>query len=125
MSTLASPVQALLQHRTWLPRSFIRVIALSVVGLVCACSNIGGSYFLTPGLNDDRAQRIRAGMSALEVKVAIGNPHQRVRFDNLKATAWDYRYIDTWGYITDFAVMVGDDGRVVNTVSARHFADDQ
>jgi len=63
-------------------------------------------------------------MTAVDVEAAIGKPHRRVRFDNLKATAWDYRYIDTWGYITDFAVMVGDDGRVVNTVSARPIADD-
>ena len=96
-----------------------------VAGFVCACSSTGGTYFLTPGLNDDQAQRVSVGMTASEVEAAIGKPHQRVRFANLNATAWDYRYIDTWGYDTDFAVMVGDDGLVVNKVSARQIADDR
>jgi hypothetical protein len=42
-----------------------------------------------------------------------------VRFDNLKSTAWDYLYRDTWGYWVDFSVMMGDNGLVVNKVSRR------
>ena len=42
-----------------------------------------------------------------------------MKFENLKSTAWDYIYKDTWGYCVSFSVMVGDDGRVVNKVSRR------
>jgi hypothetical protein len=83
------------------------------------------SYFLSPGLNDDKAAVVATGMDASRVAAAIGQPHRRVRFDNLKATAWDYRYVDSWGYTVDFSVMVGDDGKVINKVSARAYADDK
>ncbi len=106
-----------------------RIAWLVTVFLIVGCASGGnsdvGSYFMTPGLNDTRAQAIVVGMTPAQVEAAIGKPHQRVRFGNLNATAWDYRYTDTWGYITEFAVMIGDNGRVVGTVSARALADDR
>ncbi len=83
------------------------------------------AYFLTPGLTDAKAALVIAGMDAAKVEATIGAPHQRVRFDNLKATAWDYRYFDSWGYLVDFSVMIGDDGIVINKVSARAYADNR
>jgi hypothetical protein len=62
-------------------------------------------------------------MKAAEVEKLLGPPRQRVRFQNLRATAWDYRFIDTFGYIVDFAVMIDDEGFVANTVTARLLAD--
>ncbi len=100
-------------------------LLLLMAHLLVACTPTHSTYFLTEGLNDQRAQRISAGMSAADVEAAIGKPHQRVRFDNLRATAWDYRYIDTWGYLTEFAVMIDDAGRVRNIVSARVQANDR
>ena len=87
--------------------------------LLVGCASSAGQPAFVPLLNDDRAGAITAGMTGAAVEAAIGRPYQRVRFDNLKATAWDYRYIDTWGYVTEFAVMIGDDGRVVNKVASR------
>ncbi len=111
------------------PQTAIRIAWLATALLIAGCAAGGntdvGGYFMTPGLNDTRAQAIVVGMTPAQVEAAIGKPHQRVRFDNLNATAWDYRYTDTWGYITEFAVMIGDNGRVVGTVSARALADDR
>ncbi len=106
-----------------------RIAWLATVLFIAGCAADGssdvGNYFMTPGLNDTRARAIVVGMTPAQVEAAIGKPHQRIRFDNLNATAWDYRYTDTWGYITEFAVMIGDNGRVVGTVSARALADDR
>jgi outer membrane protein assembly factor BamE (lipoprotein component of BamABCDE complex) len=95
------------------------------ITVLVGCGATYSHYFITPGLDDARAAAIVVGMSGAEVELRLGKPHQRVRFDNLKATAWDYRYVDSFGYVTDFAVMVGDDGRVVNKISARLTADDK
>ena len=83
-----------------------------------ACAQPGTGLF-RPDLNDDIIGRVVPGQSAHEIATLLGAPYRRVRFDNLKSTAWDYRYRDTWGYWVDFSVMIGDDGRVVNKVSVR------
>lgn len=70
-------------------------------------------------LTDDAIQQIGAGQTADAVLWRIGPPHTRVRFDNLRQTAWDYRYRDAWGYVVKLAVMIGDDGRVANKVLER------
>lgn len=97
-----------------------RIRALVVVGAIglTACAQPGTGYF-RPDLNDDAIARVVSGQSEQEVTALLGPPYQRVRFDNLNATAWDYMYKDTWGYWVAFSVMVGDDGRVVNKVSRR------
>ena len=95
----------------------IWMCALVVLAL-SACAQPGSGLF-RPDLNDDIIGRVVPGQSANEITAMLGAPHRRVRFDNLKSTAWDYRYRDTWGYWVDFSVMVGDDGFVVNKVSVR------
>jgi hypothetical protein len=70
-------------------------------------------------LNDGAVQSISAGQRADEVLTTIGPPLAKQRFDNLRQTAWDYRYRDTWGYVVKLAVMIGDDGRVAAKVLER------
>jgi outer membrane protein assembly factor BamE (lipoprotein component of BamABCDE complex) len=94
------------------------LMLLSVVLMLGGCAQTGTGMF-RPDLNDDIIGRLALGQSESEVTALLGAPYQRIRFDNLKATAWDYVYKDTWGYWVDFSVMVGDDGRVVNKVSRR------
>jgi outer membrane protein assembly factor BamE (lipoprotein component of BamABCDE complex) len=72
-----------------------------------------------PDLTDDIVARVTPGQSGPEVATLLGTPYRTVRFDNLQATAWDYRFLDTWGYWVDLSVMLGDDGRVVNKVLRR------
>ena len=94
-----------------------------LAGLAACGTSTSSSYFMSTGLTDDKTALVVTGTDAARVTTIPGEPHQRVRFDNLKATAWDYRYVDSWGYIIDFSVMVGDNGKVINKVSARAYAD--
>lgn len=75
-------------------------------------------------LVDDVIQTIHAGLTLEEVIAKIGPPHRRVRFDNLGATSWDYRYQDTWGYFVDSSIMIDDKNRVVGKVLHRLEPDD-
>jgi outer membrane protein assembly factor BamE (lipoprotein component of BamABCDE complex) len=98
--------------------SISKISATLLVLVVTACAQPGvGEY--RPDLKEATVLRVVRGLSQAEVITFLGEPYRRVRFDNLRATAWDYKYMDTWGYWVEFAVMIGDDGRVVNTVSRR------
>ena len=85
---------------------------------ISACAQVGTGMY-RPDLNDDVIARVSLGQREQDVTALLGPPFRRIRFDNLKSTAWDYRYRDTWGYWVEFSVMMGDDGRVVNRVSKR------
>ena len=93
-------------------------IFLLVVATLGACAHPGPAMY-RHDLNDDIVARVSLGQSEHDVTALLGPPFRRIRFDNLKSTAWDYRYRDTWGYWVEFSVMMGDDGRVVNRVSKR------
>lgn len=70
-------------------------------------------------LDDGRFGAIQPGMTTDELLRHIGPPGERMRFDNLHQTAWDYRFRDTWGYIAILSVMVDDAGRVASRVTRR------
>lgn len=70
-------------------------------------------------LDDGRFHAIRPGMSSEELLRHMGPPGERMRFDNLRQTSWDYRFRDTWGYIAILSVMVDDSGRVASRVTQR------
>ncbi len=70
-------------------------------------------------LTEDMFQRIRAGMKASEVVALVGPPNSRMRFDNLRLTAWDYHYRDAWSYVADFSVMMDDAGVVAGKTTVR------
>jgi outer membrane protein assembly factor BamE (lipoprotein component of BamABCDE complex) len=92
------------------------------LGTVTRAVNIDGNNAVTNVENvlvDEMIQTVTVGMSADEVLATIGPPHRRVRFDNLRATSWDYRYQDTWGYTVDLSIMIGDDNRVTGKVLQR------
>ena len=93
-------------------------IIVGITLVLGACAQPGTGMF-RPDLNDDIVARVLPGLPAEEVTALLGMPYARVRFDNLKSTAWDYVYKDTWGYWVEFSVMMGDDGRVMNRVSKR------
>jgi outer membrane protein assembly factor BamE (lipoprotein component of BamABCDE complex) len=104
----------------------IVVAALGAATLSGCATQPGNEYggpYIQLHLNDALVAKVTRGMKAAEVEKLLGPPRQRVRFQNLRATAWDYRFIDTFGYIVDFAVMIDDEGFVANTVTARLLAD--
>ena len=93
-------------------------IPLLVVLALGACA-LPGTGRYRPDLNDNIIERVSPGQSEQEVTALLGTPYRRIRFDNLKSTAWDYLYRDTWGYWVEFSAMMGDDGRVVSKFSRR------
>lgn len=97
------------------------VIILAATFLLTACAQRGAGWF-RPDLNDDIVLRVLPGQSAEEIAALLGTPYRRVRFENLRATAWDYFFMDTWGYTVELSVMMSDEaagGRVVGKVLRR------
>jgi outer membrane protein assembly factor BamE (lipoprotein component of BamABCDE complex) len=91
-----------------------RLISAFVICVLTACAS-GPQIFL----NDDKINSIQRGMTGDDVLMRIGEPYQRVAFANLNATAWDYRYTDSWGYRCEFSVMIDADNKVTGKVNRR------
>ena len=97
------------------------MIALVVAFLAAACAQPGAGFYRRD-LNDDIVARVAPGQAAAEITALLGAPYRRVRFDNMRATAWDYFFKDTWGYWVELSVMMNDEadgGRVVGKVLRR------
>jgi len=71
-------------------------------------------------LDDEVFARIRAGMTANEVRALIGAPDRTDRFERTRTTAWSYQFRDTWGYDAELSVIFNDAAFVVGKVSTRH-----
>lgn len=65
---------------------------------------------------------IHAGMPVREVVERLGEPDHRMRFERTRTTAWDYDFRDTWGYRSQFSVVIDEAGRVVETITVREDA---
>ena len=105
-------------------RVLMMACMMGAAAALAACAQMSGGDgptggFYRPDLNDNTTARVARGQSAAEVTALLGAPFHRVRFDNTKTTAWDYRYRDTWGYWIEYSVLMGDDGRVTGTFSKR------
>ena len=97
------------------------VIILATAFLLTACAQRDPGWH-RPDFNDDIVARVAPGQTAREITALLGAPYRRVRFDNLKSTAWDYLFKDTWGYWVELSVMMSDEaegGRVVGKVLRR------
>ena len=71
-------------------------------------------------LTDDQFYRIQTGKTTREeLQRLIGPPWRKMRFENLKQDAWDYRFRDSWGYTAYFSAMVDDRGIVAGKVVNR------
>jgi hypothetical protein len=70
-------------------------------------------------LDQDHFSAIQRGMDGAQVGALIGPPGLEMRFDNLRQTSWDYRFGDTWGYVSVYSVMFGEDGKVASTFARR------
>lgn len=70
-------------------------------------------------LNDDIVARIATGQTRQDVLALLGPPVRTMTFARLGHTAWDYRYMDTWGYHAIFSVTFDADGIVVSRISQR------
>lgn len=70
-------------------------------------------------LSDDTFNRIQPGLRGDDVLRMIGPPRETAYFSNLGQTAWDYKYVDTWGYPAIFSVMLDRNDVVVGKVTRR------
>jgi len=69
-------------------------------------------------LNDDHFRRIHEGQTRDEVLHAIGPPGDEMRFGNGNV-AWIWRFVDSWGYASDFNVSFDPAGIVVSKIAIR------
>ena len=74
---------------------------------------------VTPVLKDGTFNRIRPGLTQQEILEMIGPPGETMHFSRSDTTAWDYRYVDAWGYIAIFSVTFDNRGTVVSKISRR------
>ena len=70
-------------------------------------------------LDDDRIARVVPGQTREQVLGLLGPPVRTMHFARLGHTAWDYRYMDTWGYHAVFSVTFDAQGIVVSRISQR------
>jgi len=72
-------------------------------------------------LDEAHFARIVPGQSTREdVRRLIGPPFQTLEFRNLGQVAWDYHFMDAWGYLADLSVMIDGAGRVAGKVVKRY-----
>lgn len=72
-----------------------------------------------PVLQDDVFNRIRPGLTEKDILQMIGPPGDTMHFSRSNTTAWDYRFVDTWGYLAIFSVTFDAHGVVVSKISRR------
>jgi hypothetical protein len=70
-------------------------------------------------LSDDVFNGIRPGLTREDILYRIGPPGETMQFDRTATTSWDYRYVDTWGYLAMFSVTFDANGIVVGKFSRR------
>lgn len=72
-------------------------------------------------LSDETFYKIHPGLTEREILEMIGPPapSETMHFARTNTTAWDYRYMDTWGYTAIFSVIFDANGIVVSKFTKR------
>ncbi|HTS86076.1 MAG TPA: hypothetical protein VMG61_13290 [Usitatibacter sp.] len=70
-------------------------------------------------LNDQRFGTVHEGMSADQVREALGPPAKTMKFSMSGKEAWDYQGTDSWGYMVEYSVTFGPDQRVASKLARR------
>ena len=87
----------------WLP---------AIAGILAGCA-------AGPDPKPEDFARSQAGMTRDATRSVLGTPLETMTFPRLKAESWDYRVMDTWGYMTLVSVMFGPEGTVTGVVTQR------
>jgi outer membrane protein assembly factor BamE (lipoprotein component of BamABCDE complex) len=64
--------------------------------------------------------KVQPGMTQDAISTLIGSPARTMRFPLSRTTAWDYDFVDAWGYASEFSVIFDDEGVVVGKVTSRN-----
>jgi hypothetical protein len=70
-------------------------------------------------LNDDTFDRMRPGLTEKDVLARIGPPGRSMAFSLSHTHAWEYRYMDAWGYLAEFSVTFDAEGVMVSKLKRR------
>ena len=70
-------------------------------------------------LNDETFYQVQPGMTRDEILRLIGPPGETMAFSRVGRYAWDYRFVDTWGYRAIFSVTFDSSDRVVSKITQR------
>ncbi len=70
-------------------------------------------------LDEAHFNRVQRGMSKEDIGRLLGPPRETMAFSRRNEVAWDYRFRDTWGYVSIFSVIFAPDGTVKSTVTLR------
>jgi outer membrane protein assembly factor BamE (lipoprotein component of BamABCDE complex) len=70
-------------------------------------------------LSEDTFGSIKPGMTEQDVLRMIGPPGQTTPFPTSNTHAWDYRFMDTFGYYSIFSVTFNADAVVVSKFITR------
>jgi len=70
-------------------------------------------------LDDATFYQVQAGMTKDEILRLIGPPGETMGFPLSRTHAWDYRYMDTWGYLAIFSVTFNEQDVVVSKFTQR------
>jgi outer membrane protein assembly factor BamE (lipoprotein component of BamABCDE complex) len=90
----------------------LRTIAACLLVPAAGCTALPG-----PAIAD--FARIHPGMSQEEARRVLGPPQETMRFGLSRTVSWDYRLMDTWGYLSLCSVMFDAEGRVTGIVTQR------
>ena len=70
-------------------------------------------------LTDEHFQAIQPGQTQDEVLRRLGPPAEKMPFPRSSTIAWTWRYMDGWGYTSDFSVTFAANGLVVDKIAVR------
>ena len=74
---------------------------------------------IRPVLDDETFWRVQPGMTRDDVLRLVGPPGDTMAFSLSHTDSWEYRYMDTWGYLAIFSVTFDRNGIVVGKFSRR------
>jgi outer membrane protein assembly factor BamE (lipoprotein component of BamABCDE complex) len=71
-------------------------------------------------LRDDSFNQIQARTwNEDQVLALLGPPTKKIEFNRSQTIAWDYRYQDDWGYLSEYSIVFNQQGFVVNKAQQR------
>jgi outer membrane protein assembly factor BamE (lipoprotein component of BamABCDE complex) len=98
-----------------------RLLSILLVFALAGCAMPGGGPPLSEYrlLNDEIVGQVQQGQTRDQVFAILGPPVQTMPFPRLGHVAWDYRFVDTWGYQAVFSVTFDANGIVVSKLTTR------
>jgi hypothetical protein len=103
-------------------KSFNKIVWISSFAFVVGCAGPNNQFAhqqTDQRLSDEQFDQVQLTWSGAQVHALLGEPWRKVAFDRSATVAWDYRYIDTWGYRAEYSIIFDASGVVVGRVQTR------